>query len=245
MAFNKLYNVSIMDLALQVNDYLIISDLHLGYEQSLNAEGIMVPRFQYPLIIDRLEEIQQKSSSDNIVVNGDLKHEFGQISRQEWNETQEFLEYLKANFDDIVLIKGNHDNFTKFIAEKTHLEVEEYYQIGDSLVLHGDKIPGNLNELDAENLIIGHEHPCIGIRSGERVEKIKCYLAGRYENFNLMVMPSFNFVTEGSDILQERPLSPFVKAIPHGELEIFAVENFEVFQFGKISDIMAVKERFY
>lgn len=245
MALNKLYNVSIMDLALQVNDYLIISDLHLGYEQSLNAEGIMVPRFQYPLIIDRLEEIQQKSSSDNIVINGDLKHEFGQISRQEWNETQEFLEYLKANFDDIVLIKGNHDNFTKFIAEKTHLEVEEYYQIGDSLVLHGDKIPGNLNELDAENLIIGHEHPCIGIRSGERVEKIKCYLAGRYENFNLMVMPSFNFVTEGSDILQERPLSPFVKAIPHGELEIFAVENFEVFQFGKISDIMAVKERFY
>jgi len=40
------------------------------------------------------------------VVNGDLKHEFGQISRQEWNETQEFLEYLKANFDDIILIKG-------------------------------------------------------------------------------------------------------------------------------------------
>jgi len=59
------------------------------------------------------------------------------------------------------------------------------------------------------------------------------------------VMPSFNFVTEGSDILQERPLSPFIKAIPNGELEIYAVENFEVFQFGKIKDITTVREKFY
>ena len=245
MESSEIYGTTIFDLALKVKDYLIISDLHLGYEQSLNAEGIMVPRFQYPLIIERLELIKDKSSCSNIVVNGDLKHEFGQISRQEWNETQEFLEYLKANFDDIVLIKGNHDNFTKFIAQKTDLEVEECFQIGDCLVLHGDKIPDNLKEINTENLIIGHEHPCIGLRSGERVEKIKCYLAGQYKEWNLVVMPSFNFVTEGSDILRERPLSPFVKAIPNGELEVFAVENFEVFQFGRIKDITAVREKFY
>lgn len=245
MELDKIYSASIVDLALQVDDYLIISDLHLGYEQSLNADGIMIPRFQYPLIIERLKEIQDKSSCNNIVVNGDLKHEFGRISRQEWNETQEFLDYLKANFDDIVLIKGNHDNFTRFIAQKTDLEVEESFHVGDSLVLHGDKIPKDLKENNSENLIIGHEHPCIGLRSGERVEKIKCYLAGRYIDWNLIVMPSFNFVTEGSDILQERPLSPFVKATPSGEMEIYAVENFEVFHFGKINDITAVREKFY
>jgi len=243
MEFNKKYSATIVDLALKVEDYLIISDLHLGYEQSLNADGIMIPRFQYPLIIKRLEEIQRKSSCNNIVVNGDLKHEFGQISRQEWNETQEFLEYLKANFDDIVLIKGNHDNFTKFIAEKSNLQVEECYQLGDSLILHGDKIQSNLDKADAENLIIGHEHPSIGIRSGERVEKIKCYLAGEYMKWNLIVMPSFNFVTEGSDILQERPLSPFLKAINREDMGVYAVENFEVFYFGKIKDISAVRER--
>jgi putative SbcD/Mre11-related phosphoesterase len=244
MQFNKIHSASIMDLALNVEDYLVISDLHLGYEQSLNKDGIMIPRFQYPLIVERLEEIQEKSSCSNIIINGDLKHEFGQITRQEWNETQEFLEFLKANFDDIVLIKGNHDNFTRFIAEKSDLQVEECFQIGDSLILHGDKIPAYLDKTDAENLIIGHEHPCIGLRNGERVEKIKCYLVGRYENWNLVVMPSFNFVTEGSDILQEKPLSPFIKAIPGGDLEVYAVENFEVFDFGKIKDITAVRERF-
>jgi hypothetical protein len=244
MQFNKIHSASIMDLALNVEDYLVISDLHLGYEQSLNKDGIMIPRFQYPLIVERLEDIQKKSSCSNIIINGDLKHEFGQITRQEWNETQEFLEFLKANFDDIVLIKGNHDNFTRFIAEKSDLQVEECFQIGDSLILHGDKIPPYLDKTDAENLIIGHEHPCIGLRNGERVEKIKCYLVGRYKNWNLVVMPSFNFVTEGSDILQERPLSPFIKAIPGGDLEVYAVENFEVFDFGKIKDITAVRERF-
>lgn len=244
MQFNKIHGASIIDLALKVEDYLVISDLHLGYEQSLNAEGIMVPRFQYPLIIKRLEEIQEKSSCNDIVVNGDLKHEFGQITRQEWNETQEFLEYLKANFNDIVLIKGNHDNFTKFIAHKTDLKVEESFQIGNSLLLHGDKITDGADP-EIKNLIIGHEHPCIGLRSGERVEKIKCYLAGKYRNWNLTVMPSFNFVTEGSDILQEKPLSPFLKDIPGGDLEVFAVENFEVFAFGRVKDITAVKERFY
>jgi hypothetical protein len=245
MQFKKIHSAFIADLSLKVEDYLVISDLHLGYEQSLNAEGIMIPRFQYPLIIERLEEIQEKSSCSNIVVNGDLKHEFGQISRQEWNETQEFLEYLKSNFDDIILIKGNHDNFTRFIAEKSGLQVEECYQIGDSLILHGDKIPSYLDKTEAENLIIGHEHPCIGLRNGERVEKIKCYLSGKYKDWNLIVMPSFNFVTEGSDILQERPLSPFLKAIPGGDLEIYAVEDFEVFHFGRIKDITAVKEKFY
>jgi len=111
--------------------------------------------------------------------------------------------------------------------------------------MHGDKIPSYLDKTEAENLIIGHEHPCIGLRNGERVEKIKCYLSGKYKDWNLIVMPSFNFVTEGSDILQERPLSPFLKAIPGGDLEIYAVEDFEVFHFGRIKDITAVREKFY
>lgn len=245
MEFNKIYGASIIDLALKVEDYIIISDLHLGYEQSLNAEGIMVPRFQYPLIVERLREIQRKSSCNKIIVNGDLKHEFGKITRQEWSETMKFLDFLGENFKKIILIKGNHDNFTQFIAQKTGLEVQESHKIGDYLILHGHKIIPGLKEKKVKNLIIGHEHPCIGLKSGERVEKIKCYLAGQYKHWNLVVMPSFNFVTEGSDILQEKPLSPFIKKLSWEELEIFAVENFEVFPFGKIRDIIAVKDRFY
>ncbi|MCE7698624.1 MAG: phosphoesterase, partial [Methanobacterium paludis] len=57
MKNNEIYGAEIVDLALVIRNNLIISDLHLGYEEALNAEGIMVPKFQYRKIIARLEKI--------------------------------------------------------------------------------------------------------------------------------------------------------------------------------------------
>jgi uncharacterized protein len=110
--------------------------------------------------------------------------------------------------------------------------------------MHGDKIPDDLMTKDESTIIIGHEHPCIGIRNGERFEKIKCYLKGSYKEKNLIVMPSFNFVTEGSDILHEKSLSPYLKKRSIGEFEVYGIENFEVLYFGRIKDILNVKDRF-
>jgi putative SbcD/Mre11-related phosphoesterase len=205
----------------------------------------MVPRFQYKKILERLNEIIKSFDIRRIVVNGDIKHEFGRITRQEWEEALNFIEFLKDNVDEIILLKGNHDNFTKFIAEKTGLEVYETYCVGDFIIMHGDKIPQDLMSTAESTIIIGHEHPCIGIRNGERLEKIKCFLKGNYNEKNLLVMPSFNFVTEGSDVLHEKPLSPFLKNRSTDQFEVYGVENFEILYFGKIEDILAVKDRFY
>jgi len=240
-----IYNARIVDIGLLIDDTLIISDLHIGYEQALNRGGLMVPRFQYEKILSRINDIIHKWNVSRIIVNGDLKHEFGRITRQEWQESLNFIKFLKDNFKEVILIKGNHDNFTKFIAEKTGLEVYESYCMKDFIILHGDKIPENLMKMEEGTIIIGHEHPCIGIRNGERLEKIKCFLKGVYNDKNLIIMPSFNFVTEGSDVLHEKPLSPFLKKISTDNLEVYGVENFEVLYFGKIKDILAVKEKFY
>ena len=242
---NKLINnAEIIDLGLLINGTLIISDLHIGYEQSLNREGIMVPRFQYKKIIEWIEQITNRADINRVVVNGDLKHEFGKITRQEWQEALNLIEFLKENFDEVILLKGNHDNFTKFIARKTGLEVYGKYSLGDFLIMHGDKIPEDIIDEEESTIIIGHEHPCIGIRNSERLEKIKCFLKGNYKEKNLIVMPSFNFVTEGSDIFHEKQLSPFLKN-RSDEFEVYGVENFEVLYFGKIKDILKVKDKFY
>jgi putative SbcD/Mre11-related phosphoesterase len=241
MDFFKIYNAQIVDLSLKIDDYLVISDLHLGYEEALNSQGIMLPKFQYPLIIERLQEIISKNPTENIIINGDLKHEFGIISRQEWSETQNFIEFVKAKFQEIVLIKGNHDPLTPVIARKNGLEFHERFSIGDFTVMHGDLIPYDWKKIREETIIIGHEHPTVGIRSYERVEKIKCFLKGSYDNKNLIVMPSFNFVTEGSDILNEKPLSPFLAHIE--DWNVYGVENFEVFYFGKTNDLLKFQEQ--
>jgi uncharacterized protein len=239
---NNIYGAKIVDLAIQIHDYLIIGDLHLGYEEALNYQGVMVPKFQYPKITQKLEEIHNTTKSSKIIINGDLKHEFGKISRQEWKETIRFIDFLRDRFQDIILIKGNHDPLTPIIANKTGLKVHKEFEVGDFLVMHGDKIPDNWDDIKQETIIIGHEHPAVGLRSGERQEKIKCYLKGTFRNKNILVMPSFNFVTEGSDILHEKPLSPFLKDNILNQFEVIGVENFETLHFGYVKDLIKFQE---
>lgn len=241
MKNNEIYGTKIIDSALQINDYIVISDLHLGYEYALNSEGLMIPRFQYKKIINRLEEIINKSNASKIIVNGDLKHEFSKITRQEWNEVIDFIEFLKDHFEEIILIKGNHDNFTPFIAEKSDLDVYDSYSVENFLILHGDKIPDNFNNIEEDTVIIGHEHPSVGLRSGERVEKVKCYLLGDINDKKFIIMPSFNFITEGSDVMQQKTISPFLKGISLENFEVFGVENFEVLNFGKLEKLLRLK----
>ena len=241
MKTNEIYGAEIVDSALLIKDCLIISDIHLGYEYALNKEGFMIPRFQYKKIIARLKEIIDASNVSKIIVNGDLKHEFGKISKQEWNEVMDFIKFLKEHFDEIILIKGNHDNFTGFIAEKCGLEVYENYSVENYIIMHGDKIPDDFDKTKENTVIIGHEHPSIGLRSGERVEKVKCFLKGKVNDKKFVVMPSFNFITEGSDCLQQKTISPFLKDVSLADFEVFAVENFEVMNFGKIKNLLNIK----
>jgi putative SbcD/Mre11-related phosphoesterase len=243
MKNDEIYGAKIIDAALLIKDNLIISDLHLGYEYSLNAEGFMIPRFQYKKIIDRLKEIIDKSDARKIIVNGDLKHEFSKISKQEWNEVMDFIDFLKEHFEEIILIKGNHDNFTRFIAEKNDLDVYDSFSVENFLVLHGDKIPENFSRMKEDTVIIGHEHPSIGLRCGERIEKVKCHLKGRINNKKFIIMPSFNFVTEGSDVLQQKTISPFLKDISLEDFEVCGVEDFEVLNFGKLKTLLQFKNK--
>lgn len=238
-----LENGEIIDLSLKIGDYLILSDLHLGYEQSLNKEGLMIPKFQFEKILERLEKIKECCTLDKIIINGDLKHEFGKISWQEQKEVKSFLEYLQDYFSEIVLIKGNHDNFTPYISKKMDIEMRDIISINNCLILHGHKIP-DLHKYQEKTLVIGHEHPCIGLRNGERVEKIKCFLKGQFEDRELIVMPSFNFISEGSDILHEKLLSPFLNKGSLDNFEVYGVENFEVFPFGRVKNILKASARF-
>lgn len=233
----KIYGAQIVDLALQIDDYLIIADLHLGYEEDLNRKGIMIPRFQYRQIKERLEQIARYTNSEKIIINGDLKHEFGRISRQERKEVSGFIDFLQDMFQEIILIKGNHDNFMPFIDHNSQMNIVEEVSLDNYLIIHGDRIPADSLLKEAEVLIIGHEHPCIGIRSMERVEKLKSFLGGEFKDKKLIVMPSFNFISEGSDVLQEKPLTPFLKSVSVDDFNVYGVENFEIFPFGKIKQL--------
>ena len=41
----KIFDAEIINNALKIEDTLIISDLHFGYETSLNNQGLMIPQY--------------------------------------------------------------------------------------------------------------------------------------------------------------------------------------------------------
>ena len=272
-------NIVITDLALYLKkqNILILADTHIGYEEALNKQGVLIPRFQFNGIIQRLEKIinvlSKNSSSggwgtlpntsrtkgalspqmkkgkvddsysndknkifNKIIINGDIKHEFGTISEQEWRLTLRLLDFLGKYTNEIILIKGNHDTILGPIAKKRNIKLLDNYKIDDLLITHGHKIPGKPLLKGIKTVIIGHEHPAISIREGPRSELFKCFLKGKWKGKTLIVQPSLNLVTEGTNILKEKLLSPFLKQ-DLGNFEVFVVGE-EVMGFGKINDIM-------
>ncbi len=210
---------------------LIINDLHIGYEEALHRKGILVPKFQLQEIIKVLEKIFQKVKPTKIIINGDLKHEFGTVLRQEWSEVLEFLGFCLEHSKNVVLIRGNHDPLLPWIAEKKGISVVKKYETEDTAIVHGDE----LVETKKERIIIGHEHPAITIREKSKREKYKCFLKGKWKGKELIAVPSFNPLLEGTDILKEELLSPFLKDI--GNFQVYIVSKGEVFGFGKVKDI--------
>ncbi len=213
---------------------LIIADLHLGYEETLNEGGFLVPRQIFKEIKKELQELL-KLKPKMIIINGDLKHEFGQISKQEWHETSVILDLLLKKCK-VVLIKGNHDTILEPIAKKRNLDINNFYCFDDICVLHGHKIFLNKEIYDCKILIIAHEHPAISIHEGVKSEIYKCFLLGKWKRKDLIVMPSFFSVFEGSDIKKEKLLSPYLNEKKIQDFEVFILGD-KIYRFGKLKNI--------
>lgn len=222
-------------LYLKKEKALVIADVHMGVEEALNKQGILVPRTQYAETINLLENRLKGFGLKKIIINGDLKHEFGKISETEWRHTLRLLDFLFEHCKKIVLIKGNHDTILGPIADKRGLEVKRNYAIGKTMILHGDKIPKGEKFDSMKRLIIGHEHPAVSLHKDGRLEKFKCFLKGKWKKKELIVMPSFNLVTEGTDVIKEKLLSPFLKQ-SLDDFQVFIVSE-GVYGFGTVKDI--------
>ena len=232
MKSTLIYNdIEIVDLALKIKDHLVLGDLQIGFEEMLNKKGILIPRQRIESVIERIDAILKNVRVKTIVFNGDLKHEFGIISRQEWRDITRLLEHLVLKGYELIIVKGNHDVVLGPIVKKLNLKIVDYYTVGNITILHGDKIIPDL----ADVIIIGHEHPAISFHE-RKDERYKCFLVGTWHKKKLIVMPSFNTVTVGSDISKENVLSPFLKQSLKN-FDVYIVED-KVYKFGKVKDIV-------
>lgn len=196
------------------SDLVVISDLHLGLEESMTFKGGYVPQFQLEDLKDDIKTIKQETGASSILVNGDLKHEFKKTSYSERKEIEEFIEFLKEHFSEIIIVEGNHDTFLEKVVEKKGAEFVEEYRINGILFSHGHRKISEPESFDT--VVIGHEHPALELKDEIGVtEKVDCFLYGETEKGqNIIVMPAFSKISGGSkvnQVPQNKLLSPVLR----------------------------------
>lgn len=179
---------------------LAIGDLHLGYEGSMRKSGIMIPVKLYEKsILDFDKIISETGNVDNIVILGDVKHEFGFILPDEWKYIIKFIEYVKTKCKKLIVIEGNHDIILFPVLKKMGIEGIDYFVWKNVVFTHGDRNYDEMNSKDIDYWILGHGHPAVTLYEGAKKEKYKCFLSGKYKSKNVIIVPSFFPLIEGTD----------------------------------------------
>ncbi len=230
--------IEMRDLALYVpkEKAVIFSDFHIGYEESVTKGGTLIPRYQFPDTVARVKKILDNVDVKKIIVTGDLKHEFGRISHTEWKQALQLLDLFFQYTKDVVLLKGNHDPILGPIARKKDLQIVQYSMLDKKMICHGDAVIENEDFAKATHIIMGHEHPAVTLQEKTKRETYKCFLKGKFKRKTLIVLPSFNLVTTGTNVLKHELLSPFLQQ-NLGNFDVYIVED-QVYHFGKLKQLM-------
>jgi len=218
---------------------LVLGDLHIGYEESLNEAGVFAPRIQFKEIMRNLKGVlKQIKKIEKIVVLGDLKHEFGAISSQEWKEVKDILDFLKKKAKKVILIKGNHDTFLEPIAKRKELEIKAYFFEDGICFLHGHKVFPECLDKKIKVLVIGHRHPAVVLCDKYKKEKYKCFLTGKWKKKKIIILPSFFPFVEGSDIVTNYKNNKlFIHERDLRNFDVYVVGE-KIYRFGKLKSII-------
>ncbi|MEM4718038.1 MAG: metallophosphoesterase [Desulfurococcaceae archaeon] len=214
---------------------LVMSDLHLGFEEaasrglfySLRRGGgyyaVFVPKIQLRRTISMLDHPLNKLKIERVVINGDLKHAFDRLLRQEKEEVIELIKYLREKgVIDVIVIRGNHDNFIKAVLGKLDVKIVSAISIRSGgkrvIITHGHE---KYSIEDHDIVIIGHEHP-----------SLRCFDIYKFPSFlkipfndgkTIIVMPATSPYHPGVSVSTTvaEYLSPYIKE--HGDLENMSI----------------------
>ena len=221
---------------------LVVGDLHLGYEEVLNQSGVFVTREMFKEMIEYFNRVFERVERvDCIVLLGDVKHGFGRILRQEWNDVLGLFDYLEGKLKmggEIVIVKGNHDIILEPIVKKREkVKIVDYFIVKEYCFVHGDRAFEEMNNKGVRYWIMGHGHPAIKLGDGVKIEKYKCFLAGKYCGREIIIVPSFLEYSEGSDPRENDLGMAWSFNYDKFNVKIVDSEDLKVLDFGKLSEL--------
>ena len=181
--------------------YLVITDLHIGFENELSANKIEIGKnSSINETINKLKDLIRIEKPDTLILLGDIKSSIQRISNTEWNDVPYFFDEIKK-YVNLILVPGNHDaNIQQLIPNDVTVTNSIGLVIDDVLLTHGHTIPTE-NFSSIKKIVMGHIHPVFfeekSLLNGKRVwvslkskkQKIFPTRAGELE---ITILPSFN-----------------------------------------------------
>jgi putative SbcD/Mre11-related phosphoesterase len=180
---------------------LVITDLHLGFEDNLSRNSIFLGKNTIMLdTISEIEKIIDETKPDSLILLGDIKSGIRSITKTEWKYVPMFFENIKKRVN-ITLVPGNHDaNIEKLIPNGITLATSKGIIIDDLLLTHGHTLPSE-NFSAINKIVMGHVHPVFfqkeSIINGQRVwvsirTKKQKIFPSKTGELEITILPSFN-----------------------------------------------------
>ncbi len=191
------------------SEWICVSDLHLGIEVQLRRSGFNIPS-QSRRMLDDL--VALASRGDKLLILGDVKHRIPAVSYREDREIPPFFAALKDEYEEIVVVAGNHDGgLSSVLGEGVKAFAGPGTVVEDVGATHGHVWPSK-DVMRAKRLLMGHIHPSVllvdsigsatnekcWVRAGLRRKQI----LERYDDCpdEVVVVPAFNPLLTGTPI---------------------------------------------
>ncbi|AWR98320.1 phosphoesterase [Acidianus sulfidivorans JP7] len=192
---------------------IVLSDVHIGYEEEMARKGIFLPRVQRKRFINIIDKSIEIFKTNNIIIDGDLKHIFNGLGKQEKDDLNYIFEYAKQKEINITIVKGNHDNYLSIVADKYDINMVDEIKNQNYIIFHGHK---NIDSINEESIyIIGHEHPRISLRDKLGfARKLQCFLVVPLKNNSkVVVLPALGIYQSGNDVslIHSNYMSPIIR----------------------------------
>ncbi len=216
----------------------VVADLHFGFEHCSTD----ILRVQTRLTFTALQKLIECYNIEEIIINGDVKHSFGKEVPGEWAEIRLFFNRLK-DLIQVRAVKGNHDNYLQNILMPLGIKVEREVELEGWLITHGHELSPTCERKEIKGVVIGHEHPAVKFRDDVGATfKYRCFLLAQREGKPLLVLPSLNPWSFGTDILESKTyISPFLNAQVVSKAKIVVVEGDQLFSFGSFELLRAFR----
>ena len=201
--------------------FLVVADLHLGYEHLLATHGVSIPNL-VEVTAQRLEKLISTTKPTKIIFLGDLKHTVHGMERRELQGLSWLLERIQRQVD-ITVIRGNHDaDIELLLPDQATLTPPQGQRINmgsrSIYLLHGHAKPGP-EFLESDILLMGHIHPAIALPS----------FAGRRRTYRVWVRtgwkPTIQQVTENWFKKQKRDKTETKKRLQRMQILILPAFN--------------------